>query len=151
MSQKTIMTNLRNIIAAQIDAVDEVLKDGAQAIKTQAQLRAPSDTGELKSAARVDVLTDSQVTKSARAKAYYSFRLERTPTTGRVGAFFVKNGYRVTFGKEDFVGFFQEFGTINNAPQPFIRPAFEQLGPNILKTAVERAKRILEERQSNVA
>ena len=56
-------------------------------------------------------------------------------------------------GTADVAGIPQEFGTVNHAPQPFMRPAFAQeargaidiiakeLGPEIEKTAARLAKR----------
>ena len=101
-----------------------ILRDSAEPIRAEAERLAPKslDAPHIK-----DNIVISLATKDAEGE-----RLEADQHAVAVGP-----------NKDAFYGFFQEFGTVHHAAQPFMRPAFDLKVREALKAVQEGIWRVL--------
>lgn len=94
------------------------VRQGANIIKDKAKRYVPVDKGDLR---------DSIKVSGARAqKGVIAFRIRPT-----------KNKQK---GKSVFYGYFQEFGTSKMAAHPFMRPAYDEAGEDVLNKVIDTVK-----------
>lgn len=93
---------------------------GAILVRNEARSRVPVDTGVL----RKSVITKYANEQSSRQKKTYIVTVRRGKKYQRVKA--KRGGKTVEINMDAFYWRFVEFGTQKMAPQPFMRPAFEQ-------------------------
>lgn len=88
----------------QVSVLGAAVAKGGEIIRAGAEARAPRRTGELAGGMTMEI------------------EATRGGVTAHVGP-----------GKEQFWGLFQEFGTVRQAAQPFLRPAIDEDGPEAVQ------------------
>ena len=99
------------------------VRQGANVIKKKAQDYVPVDEGDLKKSIKVSGIR------------------------GKPGtiAFVIRPTSNKKKGKNVFYGRFQEFGTSKMVAKPFMRPAYDEAGDDVLNTVIDTIKSKLNE------
>jgi len=99
------------------------VRQGANVIKEKAKSYVPVDEGTLRDSIKVS--------GSRAQKGIIAFRIRPTKKKGK--------------GKSVFYGRFQEFGTSKMAAHPFMRPAYDEAGEDVLNKVIDTIKLKLDE------
>lgn len=115
------LTSIPNKLEKKV--IRSAVRQGANVIKSKAQEYVPVDKGELKKSIKVS---------GARSKpGVIAFRIR--PVGSK------KKGISVFYGR------FQEFGTSKMAAQPFMRPAYDEAGDDVINVVIDTIKSKLDE------
>lgn len=102
---------------------------GASVVRKAARAKAPKDTGNLQASIVMKRMAETDLT------AEYVV----TPRRGKTRDVKAAKAGKGALGKDAFYARFQEFGTVKEPAQPFLRPALEQ---NVQQATDAMAKRL---------
>ena len=98
------------------NAVRRGMRNAMKRIEDKAKALAPVEDGDLRDSIKTKNAKAKRRRGSARYQRQTGISILTGPTTLRGGSY----------------GYFQEFGTIHAAPQPFMRPAADIEGPQVI-------------------
>ena len=106
------------------NAVRRGMRNAMKRIENKAKALAPVEDGDLRDSIKTKNAKAQRVKGSARYQRQDGISILTGPSTLKGGSY----------------GYFQEFGTVHAPPQPFMRPAADSEGPEVIKIVADELR-----------